>query len=154
MSDSHHSLPLNNDHTLPPTETQAKKSLSFKLDKTNYSIFLLTLIVQINAIPTPNPFPRIHHLNPSKCPHPKQAASLRSPRRSPTRRLELPSLAKLTPERRRLDPKTRARRQRKTPYKATLSVQWRMPLTKRSARTVVEGTSRLGMPRKRNGHEI
>ena len=154
MSDSHHFLPMDNDHTLPPTETQEKKSLPSKLDKTNHSISLLTLIPQIKAIPTVKHSPPIHHLNPSKCPHPMQAASLRSQRSSLTSRLEFPSLARLTPGRPRPDPRTRAMRQRTIPSQATLLDRWRVPLMRRSARRGVEISSRRGLQRKRDGHEI
>ena len=131
-----------------------RTTLSLKPDKPNYSISLLTYIIQIKAIPTSNSSPPINHLNQSKCPHLAQAASLRSPRSCPTKRLELPLLARLTPERPRPDPKMRAMRQRKTPCRAILLDQWRMPLTKRSARRGVERTSRWEMLRKRDGHEI
>ena len=49
------------------------------------------------------------------CRHPTQAASLRSQRSSPTSKSELPSPARLTPEKQRLGLKMRAMTRRKTP---------------------------------------
>lgn len=115
---------------LPPTNPQSTHSLSLKprintnnnnttTTKNNLTNTPILSRPHHTSTPTPNKPLRTTKSNPPPCPPPAQAASPPSPRSRRTSKSARPSPARLTPENRRQDPRTRARTPKKMCWRVT-----------------------------------